>query len=205
MTALEVLTVGHSVHTWERFSQLLVRAGATAVADVRSVPYSRHTPHFSQAELKGLLRSAGIAYSFLGNELGGRPKSPDLFKDGVANYEAMAQTPNFLAGVDRIISGSTRHLIALMCSEQDPLDCHRCLLVGRYLASVAVNVGHILVDGKIVGHEEIEERLLKSERLGSADLFMPRSERLKEAYRERSMKVAFADNSAPVSEQMRSP
>ena len=105
-----------------------------AVADVRSSPYSRHSPHFSRDELRAELRSEGISYVFLGNELGGRPKDRRFYCEGVADYEKMAQTPEFKTGLDRVIEGARKYRIALMCSEHDPLDCHRCLLVGRALA-----------------------------------------------------------------------
>ena len=87
-----VLTVGHSTHSYEHFLGLLRQARVTAVADVRSSPFSRRFPHFSRDELKASLRRDGIAYSFLGKELGGRPNESRLFRNGVADYEAMATT-----------------------------------------------------------------------------------------------------------------
>lgn len=78
-----------------------------------------------------------------------------------------------------------------MCSEHDPLDCHRCLLVGRELAERGVGVKHILADGTIADHREIEDRLLQSEGRESTDLFLSPDERLAEAYRKRARKVAY--------------
>jgi uncharacterized protein (DUF488 family) len=72
--SLSVLTIGHSTHTWERFTTLLRGAGITAVADVRTSPYSRRCPHFNRDELRDHLRQDGVMYVFLGTELGGRPK-----------------------------------------------------------------------------------------------------------------------------------
>ena len=66
-------SIGHSTHNRERFSALLELAGVNAIADVRSSPYSRHLPHFSQNELKPWLNQNSISYAFLGKELGGRP------------------------------------------------------------------------------------------------------------------------------------
>ena len=193
---IEVLTIGHSTHTWERFVALLRGAGVTAIADVRSAPYSRHSPHFSQDALAGGLRAAGIAYVPLGKELGGRPASKSLFRDGVADYERMAATARFAASLGRIIEGASRYRICLMCSERDPLDCHRCLLIGRRLQEREVRVRHILADGTIQPHEVIEERLLAVTGMSNDDLFAAPSERLSFAYRERSRRVAFADREA---------
>src|SRR5439155_24000994 len=68
-----LFTVGHSNLEAEGLLGLLRAAGVTAVADVRSSPYSRRLPQFNRAALEASLRAAGIAYVFLGAELGGRP------------------------------------------------------------------------------------------------------------------------------------
>jgi uncharacterized protein (DUF488 family) len=194
--ATEVLTIGHSTLPYERFLSLLRGARVTAVADARSAPYSHQFPHFSRDELFEKLRSVGISYVFLGKELGGRPSEHKFYREGVADYEKIAQAPEFNRGLDRVIEGAKKHRIALMCSERDPLDCHRCLLVGRALAQRGVCVSHILSDGNIVGHEQIENRLLELAGLTDGDLFATRSERLAGAYRDRSRKVAFAERQA---------
>jgi uncharacterized protein (DUF488 family) len=196
--ATEVLTIGHSTLPYERFLSLLRSARVTAVADVRSAPYSRQFPHFSRDELCDQLRSDGVSYVFLGKELGGRPSEEKFYCEGVADYEKMAQAPEFNKGLDRVIEGAKNHRIALMCSERDPLDCHRCLLVGRALARRGIRVGHILSDGSVVRHEQIEDRLLELAGRTDDDLFATRSDRLAAAYRERARKVAFVEPPAPI-------
>jgi uncharacterized protein (DUF488 family) len=191
--ALTVFTIGHSAHSTERFIALLQNADVTAVADVRTSPYSRRYPHFNRDDLREKLRSDGISYVFLGKELGGRPRERRFYCDGMADYERMAQAPEFGNGLDRVIEGAKKYRIALMCSERDPLDCHRCLLVARALAQRGVRVNHILDDGDIVSHSEIEDTLLCLSGGDADDLFAPRPERLASAYRERARKVAFAE------------
>jgi uncharacterized protein (DUF488 family) len=190
----EILTIGHSTHSWEHFIALLRVANVTAVADVRSSPYSRLFRHFNRDELREELRLDGISYVFLGKELGGRPSEHRFYRDGVADYEKMSQAPKFSEGLDRVIEGAKKYRIALMCSERDPLDCHRCLLVGRALAERGIRVTHILGDGGIASHSEIEDKLLKLSGRSNEDFFAPRSERLATAYRERARKVAFAES-----------
>lgn len=190
---LEVFTVGHSTHSWERFVGLLRGAEITAIGDVRSAPYSRYFPHFNRDTLKQELRMDGISYVFLGEELGGRPSDSKFFCDGVADYEKMAQTDSFKKGIDRVEEGSKRYRIALLCSERDPLDCHRCLLVGRALAQRGTKVLNILDDGSILDQSAIEERLLDLSGRGSDDLFAARVERMATAYRTRARKVAFSE------------
>ena len=95
-------------------------------------------------DLQARLRSKGVSYVFLGKELGGRPRENKFYCDGVADYEKMAQADDFNKGIDRVVDGAQKYRIALMCSERDPMDCHRCLLVGRALAQRGVHVKHIL-------------------------------------------------------------
>jgi hypothetical protein len=125
--------------------------------------------------------------------VGGRPAERRFYCDGVADYEAMATTKEFSIGLDRVVEGARKYRIALMCSEHDPLDCHRCLLVGRALAEREVAVSHILNNGKIVSHTGIEDRLLELCGRNAHDFFAPRAERLSAAYRERALKVAFTE------------
>ncbi len=190
---LIVLTIGHSTHAYGRFLSLLREADVTAIADVRTSPFSRHFPQFNRDTLKENLNWDGISYVFLGRELGGRPKKPEYFSDGIADYEKMVTSEEFANGLKRVIEGAKKYHIALMCSEQNPVDCHRCLLVGRELARCGIVVKHILSDGRIAPHSEIEERLLEMSGHNVDDLFAQRDERLAVAYRDRGRKVAFAE------------
>lgn len=188
----ELFSLGHSNHSLERFIELLRSADITAIADVRSSPYSKRTPWFSQPELKTELRRGGFAYVFLGEELGGRPKSPELFRAGIADYAAMAQTLEFKAGLERLLTGCKSHRIAMVCSERDPLHCHRCLLVGRQLAILGVQVQHLGADGERETQGEAEDRLLREEKLSGNDLLDARSDQVGKAYTRRNRQVAYS-------------
>jgi len=145
--ACDLMTIGHSNLPADRFITLLRDSEVSAVIDVRSVPFSRWCPWFSSKPLATGLAAEGLAYLQLGDELGGRPRDPQLYCDGIADYEAMARRPEFCAGLDRVIDETRRHRVCLLCSEREPLDCHRCLLVGRALAERGVTPGHIHADG----------------------------------------------------------
>lgn len=166
-----VFTIGHSNHSSERFLALLQGAGITAVADVRSIPRSRRWPQFSRGRIERWLAEAGIAYVFLGAELGGRPDDPALSREGHPDYDLMAATPMFQAGLDRVLDGAARYRIALMCAEREPLDCHRFLLVSRRLHERGVRLRHLLADGSIEPHEATEVRLLRQTGVGVDSLF----------------------------------
>ena len=146
--AFDLFTIGHSNHPIEQFLALMQGAGVTAIADVRSVPSSRRYPWFSRTRLADRLAREGLAYVPLGDALGGRPRDPALLRDGVADYEAMAGTPEFRAGLDRVSEGARSFRICLMCAEREPLDCHRCLLIAPALAARGLAIGHILADAK---------------------------------------------------------
>jgi uncharacterized protein (DUF488 family) len=187
----DLATIGHSNLPLERFITLLKQNGVAAVADVRSVPGSRRYPWFSAKPLARSLESAGIGYLPFGDALGGRPRDATSYCDGVADYEAMAAAPEFIAGLDRLLETAGGRRVCLMCAEREPLDCHRCLLVSRAVARRGHTIGHILVDGSVEPHQVTEQRLL--ELAGDeADLFAAsRETRLADAYRRRSRAVAY--------------
>ena len=185
----DLLTIGHSNLPADGFVALVKNAGVTAIADVRSVPFSRRFPWFTGPTLAARLQSEDIAYLPFGDVLGGRPRDPALYRDGVADYERMAATAPFRAGLDRLGDAMGRLCLCLMCAEREPLDCHRCLLVARALAERGHALGHVLIDGTIEPHAATEERLLG--RAGGADdLFGGRADQLAAAYRGRAGKVA---------------
>lgn len=155
-----LLSIGHSNHEIDAFISLLQMHGVTAIADVRSHPYSRFLPHFNQVSLKASLAKAGIQYVFLGQELGARPSNPDCYIDGKAVYERIAATDLFHVGIQRLKNGLNKHTIALMCAEQDPLTCHRAVLICQHLRDLQISIHHILKNGDLESHEHLEERLL---------------------------------------------
>jgi uncharacterized protein (DUF488 family) len=196
MTGFDLFSIGHSNLAAERFTAMLRAAGADTVADVRSVPASRFCPWFSAKNLAPLLANNGLAYLGFGDALGGRPRDPSLYCDGIVDYEAMARTPGFKAGLDRLIAEVGRHRLCLMCSERDPLDCHRCLLVARALAARGLTIGHVLHDGTIEPHAATDQRLLRLEN-AEGDLFAAgQNERISAAYRRRARAVAFRNKGA---------
>ena len=155
-----MLTIGHSTHPAEVFIELLRRNGVTALADVRATPYSRFNPQFNRESLVSSLVARGIAYVFLGSELGGRSNDPACYDNGHISYRRLGSTPSFHEGLDRVVQGATRHRIALMCSEKEPLECHRGLLVAPALEARGVSVAHIRPEGGLELHADAMCRLI---------------------------------------------
>ena len=189
-----VYTIGHSNHAIDQFLAVLRGAEITAVADVRSTPYSRYLEHFNREELQASLRAARIAYVYLGDRLGGRPSNPSCYREGVADYERVAATPVFTEGISRVIRGAEKYRIALMCSEKDPLDCHRFLLVSRALKGAGVDVTHIRSDGSLDPMAATERRLMETTGQVQTQLFgTATTDPLTAAYRARAAEVAYRE------------
>jgi uncharacterized protein (DUF488 family) len=186
-------TIGHSNHEIAVFLGLLRQHGVTAVGDVRSQPYSRWVPYYSRDALEPLLAAAGIAYVFLGKELGARSDNPACYREGKVQYDRLAREPIFAEGIGRVLQGIERYRIALLCAEKDPLDCHRALLVARRLFESGVAVNHIHADGALEGHQAMESRLLAACKLPEGDLFTSRAEFVADAYRIQGERAAFRD------------
>lgn len=169
---MKIFTIGHSNHSIETFIELLKQHAVTAVADVRSSPYSRRFPHFNQAYFKKALKTADIAYVPLGDNLGARPQDQSCYVEGIARYELIAATEAFTTGLDRLIKGIEKYQITLMCAEQDPIVCHRAILVCPHLKNTGLKIQHIHKNGELEPHESLEARLLK---LHNLDKLLPLS------------------------------
>lgn len=157
MTSLAVWTIGHSNHALDHFIALLRRHRMECVVDVRSSPYSRYAPHFNRESIQPATIANGIGYACIGDALGGRPQRADHYdEEGHALYEEMAERPSFVAAIDRLLDGASRYRVAIMCSEADPRDCHRRLLVGKVLVDRGVELRHILRDGTVMTEREID-------------------------------------------------
>ncbi len=194
-SGLAVLTIGHSNHDIARFVELLRMNGVTALADVRSAPSSRFHPQFNKKSLAESLKATGIAYVFLGKELGARSSDPTVYVRGRVEYEKLAQTTLFRAGIARLEEGAANHRIALMCAEKDPLDCHRTLLVGRALELAGVAVLHILADGTLEPNHAAMRRLLAAEPTAGGDMFDSEERLIELAVAKRAREVAYQDES----------
>ncbi len=188
-----ILTIGHSKHSLEEFAALLKQHGVTALADVRSAPFSRFHPQFNKDTLSNELKARGIKYVFLGRELGARSDDPSCYDKGRVQYARLARTEAFRKGIERLRRGAAEHRIACMCAEKEPLECHRTLLVARALAAEGVEVAHIHADGTLERHAAAMERLLDIAGLPRQDLFRSRDDLLADALARQEERVAYVD------------
>lgn len=193
-----VFTVGHSTHSFDAFVALLKRHGVTALADVRSAPFSRFNPQFNKESIKCGLKLAGIGYVFLGRELGARPDDQSCYENGRVQYARLARTERFREGIERVIRGAQLHRIALMCAEKEPLECHRTLLVGRALDEKGIDVFHIIDNGEVESLRDSMERLLDITGLPREDLFQSREELIVQALAKQEEKIAHVDENLAI-------
>jgi len=187
----EIYTIGHSTHPIDEFIGLLKMHGINAVADVRSDPYSRYNPQFNRENVQPELKRHGIAYVFLGKELGPRSDDQGCYENGKVSYRRLARTTLFQDGLKRIRQGMGSYRIALMCSEKDPVACHRAILVCRHLRSDGIQILHILEDGSIEENDAVVKRLMELLNLSDKDLFTTSEEMVERAYDIQGEKIAF--------------
>ena len=187
-----IYTVGHSNHELDVFIGLLNMHNINAVADVRSVPYSSYNSQFNRDFLAENLKVRDIHYIFFGQELGARSNKPECYLNGQVQYDRLAELETYKHAVERIISGTSEYNIALMCSEKEPLDCHRTILVSRSLVANNCTVKHILADGSIEEHVDTIGRLLEMTKLANEDLLRSYEDRVNEAFKIRESQIAYA-------------
>lgn len=166
-----VFTIGHSNHSFEEFVALLQQHEITALVDVRSSPFSRFSPQFNKVNLEREMKKYHVKYVFLGRELGARPKDSSCYKNGKVQFDKLKDTALFREGIERVIRGAQQYTIALMCSEKDPLQCHRFLLVSYALVEYDIDVAHILTTGNLEPHEKTIRRLPDPAVAAQDDLF----------------------------------
>lgn len=198
----KLFTIGYSGLSIERFLELLAEREVNVLCDVRSVPYSRFRPDYSRHDLKRHLNRSGIKYAFFGDELGARPKERSVYKEGQAVHNLIAEQDFFRAGLDRLKKGVSDHNLALLCSEREPLECHRAILVCRYLPEVRDRISHIHTDGHTETQMELEDRLVALHNLKPLPLLGEErswEQVLSEAYNRQSSRIAFTETKAEAS------
>lgn len=191
-----VFTIGHSSLELDAFLRVLVPHEIQIVCDVRSSPGSFRFPQFNREPLEACLDSAGLRYEFLGETLGGRPSDPRAYHaDGIVNYEERRKAVDFRAGIDRVLELSRSSNIVLMCAEEDPLQCHRFLMICPALLERGANPVHIRRGGELESQRAAEDRLLKLHDLTAFDsgsLFISeRDVALQDALRLQAQEFAF--------------
>ncbi len=194
-----IYTVGHSTHPIAYFAELLETHNINCVVDVRSVAASRYNPQFNKEPLMNYLRNRNVLYLHFEREFGARQNDPSVFDDNNrVDFEKFRQTPAFIEGVNRLEKGiQSGYHIALMCSEAEPLDCHRFSMISVGLIDKGFTVKHILKDKSLKENTELEAELLKkyAKKLPKPTIFEPdvtTELQLKTAHRFRNQRIGWS-------------
>lgn len=166
---LTLFTIGHSNVPVDTLIGLLRDNAIALLVDVRSTPYSQYTPQFNREALTATLREHGIDYAFAGAKLGGRPTDPTCYKRGtvplgkanyleLVDYEAVAERPWYQEGIARLLQLAAERRTVIMCSEEDPEQCHRHHLIAHTLVGKDAQVWHIRGAGELDNAATLIER-----------------------------------------------
>ena len=165
---MKLITIGHSNHTIEKFIHLLEDNGVMTLVDVRTIPASRFNPQFNKELLAASLDTRYIQYVFAGKFLGGRPSDPSCYKsrtlpaDGAdylheVDYPEVMKKEWFIKGIARLLEIAEEQTTAIMCSEENPAQCHRHHLIAKYIMREhpEVKVIHVRGNGDTFGAASI--------------------------------------------------
>lgn len=186
-------SIGYATKPIDIFIEQLKRYGITALADVRSVPFSKVFFDYHQGAIAGHLKRAGIQYVYLGEELGPRSKDDNHYDEyRQVQFNRLMLSPLFQQGIDRLKTGLERgYNIGLMCAEKDPATCHRSLLIGYALKhQLSMELAHITHNGELETQQALEERLPHIHDL-EEDLFLSSDEKLEQAYQLQLKKTSY--------------
>ena len=197
-----IYTVGHSNQTIESFQEELASFNINCIVDVRSTPYSKFTPQFNAEALSAVLKKNGIAYLHFGKEFGAR-RYDAIGDNNQVDFEMAAKTDAFANGIRRLDNGLSKGFkIALMCSEANPLECHRFSLVSRFLFENGYDVHHILKTGVEVTHQKLLDQMIaeyvQKKKIPEVDLLFvgefTKEEQIKAAYHVKNLEIGYVFN-----------
>lgn len=189
-----IYTIGHSNYEMNDFLHMVATYGIDIIVDVRSAPYSKYCPQFNKEVIQKSLSNVGVKYLFLGKELGARPEDKSCYCGGRVQFGLLRNTALFKEGIARIKAGENKkYRLAIMCSEKNPIDCHRAILVSRVLVEEGVEVKHIISDTEVIDHRQLEQQLQKKFKIEPLlfDTENAAKDRIAEAYKRQEEQITY--------------
>ncbi|MHB8280847.1 MAG: DUF488 domain-containing protein [Candidatus Humimicrobiaceae bacterium] len=169
---MQCYTIGHSNRSIEEFIDLLNKQSVNCVVDARSMPYSKYAIQFNKDSIKNFLENSKIYYIFMGDEIGAKTEDKKFLTNGKVDFNKLKEKPDFKKGIDRIIEGlCKKYNIAIMCSEKNPVDCHRFSLISKALKEKGICVKHIINQNEIKTQEELEYEIVKNIEKNQLNIF----------------------------------
>ena len=159
---MDIYTIGHSNYPVEKLIDMLKHYDVNCVIDIRGTPYSKYNVQYNKENIANTLTEAGFLYIYMAKELAAKRENKVSYnKEGYSDFEKVVTEKDFLNGIQRLKTGCEKgYRIALLGAMQEPIRCHRSILVGRALVEHKFDVKHILDDYTLASQENIEENLL---------------------------------------------
>ncbi|WP_370831936.1 DUF488 family protein [Clostridium sp.] len=159
---MDIYTIGHSNYTVEKLIDMLKHYNINCVVDIRGTPYSKYNVQFDKETIRYTLSKAGFIYIYMAKELAAKRINKQSYNDeGYSDFEKVINEKEFLEGIERLKNGCNKgYNIALLGAMQEPIRCHRSILVGKALRKAGFDVKHILDDYSIASQDDIEQMLL---------------------------------------------
>lgn len=171
-----LFTIGYSGYKLDDFLGTLKIHQINALVDVRQWASSTTFEQYNATNLCPYLAKSGITYIHMGRELGARPSDLNLYSDGRVDFEKLAKSELFNCGYARLLDGIGKNFrICLMCSQKDPLICHRAILISRCFETrnPEIIVNH-LQPGKIYENQvDFGDRVMKVQSLYDHNMLYP--------------------------------
>ena len=160
---MEIFTIGHSNYNVEKLIDMLRYYNINCVVDIRGTPYSKYNVQYNKETIRNTLIKEGFVYIYMAKEFAAKRDNKESYnKEGYSDFEKVIYEDDFKNGIERLKNGCEKgYRIALLGAMQDPIRCHRSILVGRALVENGFNVKHILDDYSIAYQTDIEKSLLE--------------------------------------------
>lgn len=160
---MDIFTIGHSNYSTERFLHMLRYFNIDCVVDIRGTPYSSYNVQFDKEALKYTLNKEGFIYIYMAKEFAAKRDNKISYNsEGYSDFEKVINEEDFINGIKRLKDGCMKgYRIVLLGAMQDPIRCHRCILLGRELIKNGFNLRHILDDYSLATQEDMEKHLLE--------------------------------------------
>ena len=198
---MEIFTIGHSNYPVEKLIKMLKHFHIDCVVDIRGTPYSKYNIQYNKETIQYTLRTAGFIYIYMAKEFAAKRENKVSYNnEGYSDFEKVIREEDFLNGIRRLKAGCEKgYTIALLGAMQDPIRCHRSILVGRELINHGFNVKHILDDYSLASQKDIDEYIIDKYYRDGVQLsldnlsrdILSKDDMIKEGYRKANKEIGY--------------
>lgn len=166
-------SIGYANKQIDEFISILKKHNINSVVDVRTIPNSSQFKDYNKYNIERILKNNGIYYLSFKDEFGARRCETEVYDDiltclnekiKVVVFEKVWQLPIFKSGVERILNGLDKEFnICFMCSEKQPQNCHRAIMVSEYFyREHNLEIKHIVDSNVEILHSALDSEILNN-------------------------------------------